>query len=91
VAGAGPNGAANTSNNDHGHLVTRSDQCATGVVPTYQNLGFLAWDPAQILTPPGEGALGSITTPGLEPRHPAGALSSAPSHRPSARPSYRQK
>jgi hypothetical protein len=51
--------------NDHGHLVTRSDQC--GQMPpvvTYQNLGFLAWDPKKELTPPGETAIGdSNATP----------------------------
>lgn len=28
---------------------------AGGVVPTYQDLGFLAWDPNQVADPPGEG------------------------------------
>jgi hypothetical protein len=48
--GATPN---SISNDDHGHLVTRTDPCGTAAVPTYQNLGFLQWDPAQKLTPPG--------------------------------------
>lgn len=47
-------GATNTSNNDHGQLVTRKDPCAGGIVPTYQNLGFLAWDPKGKLKPAGE-------------------------------------
>jgi hypothetical protein len=47
-------GQTNTSNNDHGHLVTRTDPCgATPPTATYQNEGFLAWDPTQKLTPPG--------------------------------------
>ena len=57
------------SNNDHGHLVTRKDPCGTGDVPTYQGLGFLAWDPAQKLVPPGEAQVGDPTAkppaPGL--------------------------
>jgi hypothetical protein len=52
-----PNNAPNTSNNDHGHLVTRTDPCASTVVPTYTTSngpeGFLAWDPEQMLTPKG--------------------------------------
>ena len=40
-----PDMATSTSNNDHGHLVTRKDPCAAGDVPTYQSEGFLAWDP----------------------------------------------
>ncbi len=58
------------TNNDHGHLVTRSDPCGqTAPVATYQNLGFLAWDPKSALTPPGETAIGDPTqtppVPGL--------------------------
>ncbi|MFT3765808.1 MAG: hypothetical protein QM820_09855 [Minicystis sp.] len=50
----------NTSNNDHGHLVTRLDACTGGGVPSYQGKGFLAWDPTGKANPPGEGQLGSI-------------------------------
>jgi hypothetical protein len=62
--------ADTTPLDDHGHLVTRSDTCdAQGPVPTYQSLGFLAWDPAQKLSPPGEAAIGDPTAtppvPGL--------------------------
>jgi hypothetical protein len=57
------------SNDDRGHLITRSDPCGTGIVPTYQNQGFLAWDPAQKLMPPGESQIGDPTAappvPGL--------------------------
>jgi hypothetical protein len=43
-----------TPGDDHGHLVTRSDSCNTmGDIPTYGGQGFLAWDPAQKLTPHG--------------------------------------
>lgn len=42
------------SNNDQGHLLSRTDPCADGSVPTYENKGFLAWDPAQKQKPPGE-------------------------------------
>ncbi len=59
-----------STNNDHGHLVTRSDACGQmAPVPTYENLRFLAWDPAQKLTPPGEANVGDPTAippvPGL--------------------------
>jgi hypothetical protein len=60
-----PNNATNTSNDDHGHLVTRVDPCAPGNVPTYQSEGFLAWDPQMKLNPPGETQLGSLSSPGL--------------------------
>ncbi len=51
-----PTGSTNTSNNDLGHLITRTDPCdaAAPDVPTYQNEGFLAWDPNKQLTPNGE-------------------------------------
>ncbi len=62
--------APGATNDDHGHLVTRSDPCGEmAPVATYQNLGFLAWDPRSALTPPGEAALGDPTAappvPGL--------------------------
>ena len=38
--------------NDMGHLLARDG--IGGTVPTYANEGFLAWDPGQSLTPPGE-------------------------------------
>src|SRR5688572_4323041 len=38
-------------NDDAAHLLRRNN--AGGTVPTYANLGFLAWDPAQALSPPG--------------------------------------
>ncbi len=55
------------SNDDHGHLVDRTDPCGTTSVATYQNEGFLAWDPAQEDSPPGEQDLGNpaTMTPGL--------------------------
>jgi hypothetical protein len=55
--------ASNPSNNDAGHLVSRRDVCGGTTTPTYGgNKGFLAWDPEQKLSPPGEGQLGAITT-----------------------------
>ncbi len=42
------------SNNDRGHLLSRTDPCGDGGVDTYQNKGFLAWDPAQNQDPPGQ-------------------------------------
>jgi hypothetical protein len=59
------NGASSTANDDHGHLVSRADPCAPGAVATYQSLGFLAWDPKSMLTPPGTTQIGDGTTPGL--------------------------
>jgi hypothetical protein len=57
--------ADTTPNDDHGHLVTRSDVCdSKGPIPTYQNEGFLAWDPAQKLKPAGIATVGSIGTAG---------------------------
>ena len=54
-------GAENTSNNDRGRLITRTDTCSGGTVPTYQNKGFLAWDPTQKLQPPGESSTAALT------------------------------
>jgi hypothetical protein len=55
-----------TPNDDHGHLVTRANPCGTmGTLPTYKNEGFLAWDPAQTQSPPGESSLGAIGMGGL--------------------------
>jgi hypothetical protein len=54
------NGQTNTTNNDHGELVTRTDPLGNGTVTTYQNMGFLAWDPAQKMNPPGEKDVSSL-------------------------------
>lgn len=48
------------SNNDQGHLLSRLDPCAEGQAPTYESKGFLAWDPAQKQTPPGEADRGAL-------------------------------
>ncbi len=42
--------------NDKGHLVVRSPTPGQDV-PTYQGKGFLAWDPSQKQSPPGDGDL----------------------------------
>lgn len=47
-------GKTNTTNDDHGHLVTRLDPCSGEMASSYQGLGFLAWDPEKKLVPPGE-------------------------------------
>jgi hypothetical protein len=70
-------GGPNPSNNDAGHLIDRQDACGGASVPTYQGQGFLAWDPAQKLSPPGESQVGSVSvnaqgqvttvTPGIVP------------------------
>jgi hypothetical protein len=57
--------ATNTPNDDHGHLVTRTSPCGVTSVPTYQGFGFLAWDPTQKLSPPGEAELGYVGMGGL--------------------------
>ena len=43
----------NETNNDKGHLLTRIDQCGGAFAPTYEDKGFLAWDPTGALSPPG--------------------------------------
>jgi hypothetical protein len=48
------------SNNDSGHLVARLDAAGGADVPTYQEKKFLAWDPKQQLSPPGEGDPGTL-------------------------------
>ncbi|UQA60005.1 hypothetical protein [Polyangium aurulentum] len=44
--------------NDRAHLLTRD--VANGVVPTWQSKGFLAWDPSQGMTPPGDSDLAML-------------------------------
>ena len=60
-----PGATPDSTTNDHGHLLSRTDPCSGGVVPTYQSEGFIAWDPAMQLSPPGETQLGDGTAPGL--------------------------
>jgi hypothetical protein len=57
-AACGPE--TNPSNNDAGHLISRKTECGGELYPTYQNKGFLAWDPDQKLMPAGEKDIGSI-------------------------------
>lgn len=40
-------GNPNTTNNDKGQLLARTNACGTQEVPTYMSKKFLAWDPAQ--------------------------------------------
>jgi hypothetical protein len=54
------NGSPNPSNNDAGHLLSRQNACGGQNIGTYQNKGFLAWDPGQKLMPPGEKDIGAI-------------------------------
>ncbi|MCC6525463.1 MAG: hypothetical protein IT373_22620 [Polyangiaceae bacterium] len=54
-------GSANSSENDGGRLVARVDTNGTSA-PTYQNLGFLAWDPDATLVPPGESDAGVLAS-----------------------------
>jgi hypothetical protein len=49
--------AGKQSNNDKGHLISRKDPSLPDMIETYQAYGFLAWDPAQKLQPPGEADL----------------------------------
>ena len=44
------------SEDDRGELVTR------GAVATYQNRGYLVWDPDQAATPPGQASASALTT-----------------------------
>ena len=48
---------ADQTDNEGGRLISRGP---TGTVPTYQNLGFLAWDPAGQMSPPGDSDLGDF-------------------------------
>lgn len=53
--------AGSPSNNDHGHLIARSSGFAgKNDLPTYDGKGFLAWDPAMALMPPGEADLAHL-------------------------------
>ncbi len=63
----GPEGGicAKTTDDDEGHLLART--LSGGTVPTYDGLGFLAWDPDKKLDPPGESVLDAGTV-GLVPR-----------------------
>ena len=54
-------GAGKQSNNDKGHLIARQDPTMAAEVETYQNLKFLAWDPSQKLSPPGEADIDTDT------------------------------
>jgi len=54
------NGGVNATSDDHAHLLTRAG--ASGAVPTWQNKGFLFWDPGQGASPPGEADLGALET-----------------------------
>jgi len=59
------------SQNDYGRLVARQGACSTkNDLPTYQNKGFLAWDPQQSKNPPGEKDLGKLdgSVDGLVPK-----------------------
>ncbi len=47
------NGQPNTSNNDRGHLLSRKNPCTGDVIPTYENQGFLNWDPLKQSMPAG--------------------------------------
>lgn len=47
-------GTGKASNNDRARLLAREDPESLTPIETYQNLGFLAWDPTASLTPPGE-------------------------------------
>jgi hypothetical protein len=46
--------ASDPTDNEGGRLISRGP---SGDVPTYQNLGFLAWDPAGQMSPPGDSSL----------------------------------
>ena len=53
--------ADNPTVDDHGHLLARKVN-DSALVPTYQEKGFLAWDPAGALSPPGEASVDSLVT-----------------------------
>ena len=41
------------TNNDRGHLLARSAPVGGAPIPTYEDKGYLAWDPGATYTPPG--------------------------------------
>jgi hypothetical protein len=55
-------GSPNPSNNDQGHLISRTDACSASMVPTYQDQGFLAWDPSGKLVPAGDSSAADFTS-----------------------------
>ncbi|KYG02013.1 hypothetical protein BE21_05820 [Sorangium cellulosum] len=57
--------AVHFSTDDMGHLIARSD--GDDAPPTYENKGFLAWDPEQRLNPAGESILDDGAGHGLVP------------------------
>ncbi|UQA56598.1 hypothetical protein [Polyangium aurulentum] len=58
---------SNKTNNDKGHLVARVEPCG-GLVATWNAKQFLAWDPAQELSPPGEDVIDDGAGNGIVPR-----------------------
>jgi hypothetical protein len=56
IGGHGSDACDNTvfpTENDHAHLVSRADPSGSTQLPTWDDKGFLAWDPNQALAPPG--------------------------------------
>ncbi len=53
-------GVVSPSENDRAHLLDRVVDGSAERVPTYEGLGFLAWDPNQQKTPPGENDVGDL-------------------------------
>jgi hypothetical protein len=49
----------NATQDDKARLLSRTS--AGGVVPTYDNRGFLAWDPGQAMSPPGDSDIGALS------------------------------
>lgn len=55
-------GEAEPTENDRAHLISRSSyDGSTPEVETYQDLGFLAWDPDGTLSPPGESDMDAVS------------------------------
>jgi hypothetical protein len=59
LGGLGSDSCDAPEDNDHAHLIDR-DSSGTPGLPTYQAYGFLAWDPNQQLSPPGQADAGVI-------------------------------
>lgn len=66
--------AQSVTNDDRGHLIARMDPQTLDPVPTYQGLGFLAWDPSQSLSPAGTTALPDLIDPLTKMVTGAGAI-----------------
>jgi hypothetical protein len=67
LGGHGSESCKGGQNEDMARLLTRSPNGGQAAVKTYEDKGFLAWDPGQKLSPPGEAVLDDGGASGLVP------------------------